>query len=215
MWKPIPPLLSVLLVGTGCAEYAAIAQLNRANQSYLAALEQRLSLDGTEKQTFEARKTAPDFDEELFLKDARKVYAGKLREKLASPRAATLRALSKAGIAKIEAESRFLDPIARRTYLNAELARIQTEFQEEVDAETARAEALVALYLKWGDALYLLRENGRDIQQYLDLGSIERTYTQVKGMNTEKLKQIADDLKTLSRRLEPVVQRGINGGAKR
>jgi hypothetical protein len=97
---------------SGCASYGDVAKLNRTNQDYLARLDKQLSSDTGVKP----------------------LYA-----KLGSSQAATLRALSRAGFASIEAQSRFSDTGAQQIYLNGELARIQTQFNEEADDDARRA----------------------------------------------------------------------------
>src|SRR5262249_10349615 len=137
-----------------------------------------------------------------------------LYAKLGSSRPASLRALSRAGLATIDAKSKFADPEPQQIYLNAELARIQTQFNEEADADAKRATLLRALDGKLADAAKALHENGKDIQRYLDLGILERLFTDVRGMDTTKLKQIGEDLKSISGQLAPGVTRLTDGGIK-
>jgi hypothetical protein len=174
------------LAVSGCASYGDVAKLNRTNQDYLARLDKQLSSD-----------------------TAKSVYA-----KLGSSRAATLRAQSRAGLASIEAKSRSSDVSAQQTYLNAELARIQTQFNAEADDDAGRAALLRALDGKLADAAKALHENGKDIQRYLDLGVLQRLFTDVRGMDTTKLKQIGEDLKSISEQLVPGVGRFSDGVVK-
>ena len=172
---------------SGCASYGDVAKLNRTNQDYLARLDKQLSSDTAVKP----------------------LYA-----KLGSSQAATNHALSRAGLASIEAKSRFSDTRAQQIYLNAELARIQTQFNEEADDDAGRAALLRALDGKLADAAKALHENGKDIQRYLNLGVLERLFTDVQGMDTTKLKQIGEDLKSISGQLAPGVSRLTDGGVK-
>ena len=172
---------------SGCANYGEVAKLNRTNQDYLARLDTQLSSTTAVKPLY---------------------------DKLGSSRAATLQALSRAGLADVEAKSRFSDDKARQVYLNAELARIQTQFNDEADAAAQRAALLRALDGKLADAAKALHENGKDIQRYLDLGTLERLFTDVRGMDTTKLKQIGEDLKSISGQLAPGVGRLTDGGVK-
>jgi hypothetical protein len=58
-----------------------------------------------------------------------------------------------------------------------------------------------------------LHENGQDIQRYLDMDFFERVFTNVRGMNTTKLKQIVEDLRSLSERVTPGISGAIQGGS--
>jgi len=174
----------VVLTISGCASYSEVAQLNRSNQAYLERLDKQLSSDTVTKPLY---------------------------EKLASSRAATLNAEARAGLAEIEAKSRFSDADARRIYLNAENARIQTEFNVEADDTARRAALLKELDAKLVAAAKALHTNGKDIQRYLDLGFFERLFTDVRGMDPARLKQIGEDLKSVAQRLAPGVSRAVEG----
>jgi len=162
------------------------------------ALERRLSLGAQGEKAMNEARSAPGFNEESFVKKMRGAWVAQLKDQLASHRAATLRAQSAAGLAQIEAKARYSDATSRQIYLRAELARIQTRFQEEADEAIARAEALVALHGQLVDAVHILHENGKDIQRYLSMGFFERLFTDVKGMDPEKLKAMGEDLQALS-----------------
>lgn len=180
-------LCAAALTISGCASYGDVARLNQTNQDYLQRLENQLSPSAKTKA----------------------LYAN-----LASSRAASLRAQAQAGLAKIEAQSRFSEAEARRIYMNAQTARIQTEFNDEADDTARRADLLEKLDGKLADAAKALHANGTDIQRYLDLGFFERLFTNVRGMDTTRLKQIGEDLKSLSQRVAPGVSGAVDGGGK-
>ena len=181
-------LCGAALTISGCTSYGEIAKLNQTNQDYLQRLENQLSAN---------------------TKSTEMIYA-----KLASSRAASLRAQDQAGLAEIEAQSRFSDAKARQIYLNAQKARLQTEFNDDADDTARRADLLQKLDGKFADATKALHANGKDIQRYLDLGFFERLFTNVRGMDTTKLKQIGEDLKSISERVAPGVSRAVDGGGK-
>jgi hypothetical protein len=195
-------ILGLLAVGAvGCASYAPVASLNRQHQTYLERLEAQLSLDAEGRRQLESMTTAtPEARDEL-LKKGREARAAWYRTEFGSTRAASLRALSRAGIAKAEVATRSGDEQARATLLNGYLWQIQEEFFEESEADALRGRDLAALYLKLVEAVRALRENGVDIQRYLELGRVERAWTDVRGMDPEKLKAIGDDLKGLADQL--------------
>jgi hypothetical protein len=180
-------VLGVSAVITGCASYGDVAKLNRTNQQYLEGLSKQLGPNDTSK----------------------RIYAA-----LGSSRAASLNALSEASLSNVEAQARFSDPGARKIYLNAQTARLQTEFNDEAADSARRAGILRALDGKFADATKALHENGQDIQRYLDMGFFERLFTDVRGMDTTKLKQIGEDLKSLSQRIAPGMSGAIQGGSK-
>lgn len=184
----LPLVLSVVVLTiSGCANYGAIAKLNQDNQTDLQNLEKQLRTDTT----------------------AKPLYA-----KLASSLGASVRAQAKARVATIEAQAWFSDAAAQRIYLNGRTARIQTEFNDEADDTARRAALLQALDGKLADAAKALHANGQDIQRYLDLGFFERLFTDVRGMDTTTLRQIGDDLRSISQRLAPGLGGAVEGGAK-
>jgi hypothetical protein len=179
-------LLGVSAVITGCASYGDVARLNRINQESLERLSKELGPNDTSK----------------------RIYAA-----LGSSRSASLNALSAASLANVEAQARFSDPDARKIYLNAQTARLQTEFNNEAVDSARRADILKTLEGKFADAAKALHENGQDIQRYLDMDFFERVFTNVRGMNTTKLKQIGEDLRSLSERVTPGISGAIQGGS--
>lgn len=180
-------IVSASAVIAGCANYADVAKLNLRNQTYLKTLDEKLGPNERKEGAY---------------------------KKIASSRAATVRAVSQAGVADIEAKARFTNTDAQRIYLNAQTARLQTEFNHEADDAIHRANLLKTLDGRIADAAKALHENGQDIQRYLELGFFERLFTDVRGMDTTKLKQIGDDLKSLSERLAPGLSGALQGGSK-
>ena len=192
-------LLAVSAVG--CANYAPVASLHRQHQAYLEQLEVQLSLDPERRRQLESMANPSPKVREDLLGQGREARADWYRATFGSARAASVRALSKAVIAKAELGTRSGDEETRATLLNARLGQIQEEFFMESGADALRAKDLSALYLKLVEAVRALRANGVDIQRYLDLGWLERAWTDVHGLDPEKLKAIGDDLKGIAERL--------------
>ena len=195
-------ILGLLAIGAvGCANYAPVASLHRQHQAYLEQLEAQLSLDPEGRRQLERMTTAtPEAREEL-LRTGREARAARYRTEIGSAQGASLRALVKERAARADFATRPGDEPNRTILLNAQLGQIQEAFFLESETDAFRGRDLAALYRKLVEAVRALHENGVDIQRYLDLGRLERAWTDVQGMDPEKLKAIGDDLKGLADRL--------------
>jgi hypothetical protein len=197
-----PLILGFLTVGAvGCANYAPVASLQRQQQTYLERLEAQLSLDADGRRQLEAMTTATPEARDKLLKEGQEKWAEWYRTVVGSASAASIRAQAKRLAAQADVAARPGDAQAHARMLNAQLAEIQEEFFMESEADALRGRDLAALYLKLVEAVRALRENGVDILRYLELGRLERAWTDVHGMDPEKLKAIGDDLKGIADRL--------------
>lgn len=225
-----PLACALLLLGatTGCANYGAVADLNASNQFLLLSLETQLSVDAFDGEPVkDARallepvrpeklaKLGEKEQKELLAEwktdvdAARTEWIANLEKEFSDTKEALGAALAKEGRAQAEL-GRFpgLGRKDRATLLNASRAEIQAEYYEQIDAIAQRAADIAKLELALIMAVRTLRENGEDIQQYLELPWWKRVGADVKGMDREQLKQIGEDLKSLQKKLGPALAGG-------
>jgi len=180
---PKTGLLTIVILAAcqvACANYAGVASVNRDNLAALERMEKQLD------------KKAADGIYEAAAKNSGSIAL----------------ALSRAAASQAELERTFgvkkdecgKDPRCR-IVLNNRLSIIELDYRAKRDESLQKADDLNKLHIEFSKAFAALRKNGEDIQKYLELSWFKRLFQDVKGMDSEQIKKIGEDLKTISARL--------------
>jgi hypothetical protein len=169
-------LFALALASMACANYGAVAEVNRSNLNHLEALKKTVAQD------------APF---------TRVASGGGFGAIAAARSSATQAELEQTFRVR---DCRKSDPCKR--VLNERLATIDAEFYTHWDADVDRARDLERYQGAMARAISALQRNGEDIQAYLELNWFQRLYTDVRGMDTAALEKIGTDLKAIAGQLK-------------
>jgi len=194
--------LALLAGSAGCYSQEPILELSRHNERYLERLEVKLSLSSDQVGEYEA---LPDQDKPAFLAQHRRDNIAELRDLFGDTSAVRARlmldmrdAFARHGVASTVAAA------DRPPALNFELAALQETYYRALD-EVRRRGAIVDGYEDLIKALQVLRMSSENLDEYLEMSSFARWFTEAKALDREKLKKIGEDLRVVAERLKPLV----------
>ncbi len=199
--------LVLLSLPIGCTSYSDVAGVNRTNLDYLRQLEIQLSTTPAEAQKLDG-KTPEEID--AALATHQKLLSTELALLFSNKEFWTSYYLKRdqayrTMIDYIESHGRKADDPADAGHskdgpkvppaVQAAIRQsLELDYLDEFARFDAESKAITKLYLDLIRALAALRKNGADIQDYLDMAWHERLFTDVKGMDEAKLKEIGEDL---------------------
>ncbi len=162
----------------GCASYEDVAKVNKDNLAALGKMETQLDAQAADR-----------------IYQVAKIDSGTMSLAL-SRAAATQSELERTfGVDDCREDKRCL-PV-----LNHRLAMIELDYWASRDEGQEKTADLRKLHLEFSKAFKALKKNGEEIQEYLELNWFQRRFEDAKGMDTEQLQKIGEDIKAITTRL--------------
>lgn len=194
----------LLLPQVGCVNYGALATAQRNNIDYLWRLEVCLSHDD-ESSRVEFATKYPNFAS--LSAEARQLALAELSAVRQVMLDRTRESLIRQNFASAWARAAFRSQAAILGGATAPTSGAQAEIQrrlyEEIDATQTQVDEIMNLHGKMLQALAALRNAGFQNLDYFEMSRFGRLFTDVEGLDRDKLKQIGEDLEAVGRRLKP------------
>ena len=220
VWRALGTTL-VLLAAVSCSSTgAAVSRLQARNREVIGRLAVALSAPTPEVKAelladygqMDPDRPSPEWTAKL--QEAQKARAQELRGHFETTTSLEALLTHKEFVLRAELYEELATPHGK-ILLREALRKLQAEFDQGRKQARNRATELVALDRKIREALEQLDRNGRDIQEYLDLPWYKRLWTDVQGLDREKLKQMGEQLKEIKERLEPLLSGFLDRGEER